>query len=156
MSDNLYIRNLRPNRIVIKYSKAKLRFHVDRRGTRNDTLALPIDAKTDADIARWLRIGQIEEITQEQYMELSAREVDGVEQRVDTDVFKKQPSVALPNRDYNEELDLKMPNAIPKKLLDDMNFKKETMSPKLEFADEPLSTEEELAALKPQKEKVKK
>jgi hypothetical protein len=66
----LYLRNLRPNRVILKY--AGLREVLERRGAREDTTSLPAEARNEPLIARWLRAGMIEEISKEDFLELAA------------------------------------------------------------------------------------
>ncbi len=70
----LYLRNRRPNQVTIKYNGD--RFPLEHRGSRKDSIALPKEAKNDPGIARWLRIGQLEELTKDVFMRLGTRQVD--------------------------------------------------------------------------------
>ncbi len=70
----LYVRNARPNMVVFKFND--VRFVLQHRGNRADSTALPIEAKEDNTISRWLKNGQLEEISKESFMQLGRRSVD--------------------------------------------------------------------------------
>lgn len=70
MADTIYIRNLRPNRVILKY--ADLREVLERRGSREDSTSLPSEAKNDPVISRWLSAGMIEEISKEDFFALTS------------------------------------------------------------------------------------
>lgn len=70
----LYVRNARPNMVVFKFND--IRFVLQHRGNRADSVALPIEAKDDNLISRWLKNGQLEEISRDSYMKLGRRSVD--------------------------------------------------------------------------------
>jgi len=70
-NDTVYIRNLRPNRVVLQY--AGLRVVLERRGSREDTASFPADALSDPTIARWLRQDRVEQISKDQFLDLSGR-----------------------------------------------------------------------------------
>lgn len=70
----LYLRNARPNRIVFNYDG--VRYRLEHRGNRADSVALSIKAKDDPEILRWIRIGQLEEIGKEAFMQLGKRAID--------------------------------------------------------------------------------
>jgi hypothetical protein len=72
--DTLYLRNARPNRVVFKY--ADVRYVLEHRGNRQDTVALPIEAEKDTLISRWLIAQQLEKITKDQFHKLATRSVD--------------------------------------------------------------------------------
>jgi hypothetical protein len=76
MADLFYVRNGRPNRLIIKYAGTK--FLLERRGSREDTITLPDDAKTDPVVARFLRQGFLEEISKEAFMTLASRDEDTI------------------------------------------------------------------------------
>lgn len=71
MAETIYLRNLRPNRVIVTY--ADLRVPLERRGAREDTTSMPADARNEPTIARWLRSGIIEEISKESFLTLAAR-----------------------------------------------------------------------------------
>ncbi len=72
--DNLYIRNARPNRVVFHYNG--VRYLLEHRGNRQDSVALPAEAANDQSVSRWLQIGQLEKVSKESFMKLGARTVD--------------------------------------------------------------------------------
>lgn len=72
--DTLYLRNKRPNRIVFHYAGS--RYPLAHRGHREDSVALPIDALGDQNVTRWINVGQLEKITQEEFIALGRRRVD--------------------------------------------------------------------------------
>lgn len=130
---------MRPNRLSFRY--AGLKYILERRGAREDSTALPVDARTNPTILRWMKMGVLEEITQEDYIELSVRITDEDIRENLAKAFKPN----LPMGDYNAEIDMKMPYVIPKAHLDDEKFKQENMSPRIEWTKPPISTSEELA-----------
>jgi len=74
MDDTLFVRNNRPNRVILKLNG--LRHILERRGTREDSVALPLDqANRDPVIQRWLKEGRLEEISRDQFMNLASAEV---------------------------------------------------------------------------------
>jgi hypothetical protein len=86
MAEKLYVRNRRPNRVILNY--AGMRTVLERRGNRADSVGLPTDAARDATIGRWLRSGILEKLTAEQYHTLQSRTVD-----VEPTQFLKRPIV---------------------------------------------------------------
>jgi hypothetical protein len=133
--DALYIRNRRPNRIIIKY--ADTRNIVERRGSRNDSLSLPIEAENDATVSRWLKDGVLERITKEQFMKLGTRVVD-----VEPNQYLKRPvrsnrhaDLSLYKADGNTSGELFNIN--------DSEVKKKA-TPNLEWNGELMTTQEEL------------
>lgn len=132
----LYLRNRRPNRVRIKYAGSV--FNIERRGAREDTLSLPAEAENDPIIAAHLKQGRLEKISRDAFFELAARVVD-------------EPQRELKGRaeDVNVEM-LPEDHRTPTLVVDGSFNPKDpkgmaTMSPKLEFAEEPQSTESEIA-----------
>ena len=72
--DTLYVRNARPNMLIFKFDD--VRYVLQHRGNRADSVALPITAEKDNLIARWLKNGQLEKINQKSFMALGKRSVD--------------------------------------------------------------------------------
>jgi len=70
----LYVRNARPNMVVFKFND--VRYVLQHRGNRADSTALPVEAKEDTTISRWLKNGQLEEISKDSFMQLGRRSVD--------------------------------------------------------------------------------
>jgi len=135
----LFIRNWHPNRLVLTY--AGQRYILERRGTREDNLALPDEARKDKTVARWLSNGTLEEITQDQFMELAVRSLGEV-----TAEQGKTADLKSPARDVNIPInrpDSTTPTVIADDLFDKAAGKKH-MTPELTYREEPLTTEEEL------------
>lgn len=143
MEDNtFYVRNWRPNRIVFKYTG--LKYILERRGSREDTTALPLDAKSDPVIARWMKIGVLEEISRDNFVELASRVKDG-------------PFGALTSKARQVDIPIEKgteprPTTISYDLIDSEEWKREYLSPSINFTTPPLSTEEELAKLRAEAE----
>lgn len=131
----LYVRNGRPNMVAFTY--AGQRYTLDRRGTRTDTTALPAEAVSDSVIARWMKSGILEKISRDSFMKLAARQVD-----VEPSQFLKRPV-----RD-GKKADLIMHSAVADATHSKTTVRTEdvrkTATPKLEWAGELMSTEEEL------------
>jgi hypothetical protein len=72
--DTLYVRNGKPNRTVFHFNN--VRYLLEHRGNRADSVSVPIEALSDPLISRWLKNGQLERISKESFMRLNARKVD--------------------------------------------------------------------------------
>ena len=70
----LYVRNRRPNRLVLKYNG--LREVLDHRGSRQDSTSIPVEAERDPSIARFIKLGYLEKISRESFMKLAKRTID--------------------------------------------------------------------------------
>lgn len=70
----LYVRNARPNMVIFKFND--VRYVLQHRGNRADSVPLPEEARKDNLISRWLKNGQLEEISKEAFMQLGKRSVD--------------------------------------------------------------------------------
>lgn len=70
----VYLRNKRPNGIVFHHDG--IRYKLEHRGHRQDSVALPADALQDATISRWIQLGQLEKISKESFMKLGLRTED--------------------------------------------------------------------------------
>jgi hypothetical protein len=70
----LYVRNARPNTVVFPFDG--VRYKLEHRGNRADSTALPPGARQDALIERWLKNGQLEEISHSSFMQLGKRSLD--------------------------------------------------------------------------------
>ena len=137
MAELLYVRNARPNILIVKFAGAK--FPLERRGNREDSVALPVDAKNDPIVGRFIRQGFLEEISKEAFMELGLRTEDkpyalrtGTTLEKDlpmNDPFNPQPTL-ISNKDITETAHLRSPNP--------------------EFAGKIPSTDEELGFVKPE------
>lgn len=73
-NSTLYVRNGRPNRVIFHFNG--MRYRLEHRGHRQDSTSLPIDAANDPEVSRWLKIGQLEQISKDAFMKLGARQVD--------------------------------------------------------------------------------
>jgi len=69
-----YLRNGRPNSVVFHFQG--VRYKLEHRGHRQDSVAVPAEALNDGNISRWIKIGQLEKITRDSFMTLGARTVD--------------------------------------------------------------------------------
>lgn len=136
MSAVLYIRNTRPNAVLIRYvvGDKTMKYTVERRGSREDTTVLPLEAKDDPVVAGLINRGIIEEISKEAFYALDARK----EGRPAYALAKKGEQVNLP---ISPE-DSRTPMVIADKTLDDSKFLR---TPRPEFAERVPSTSEELA-----------
>lgn len=75
MSDErIYVRNGRPNQVVFHCND--VRYVLGHRGSRQDSVALPAEARNDTLVSRWLKMGQLELISRDSFMKLNARTVD--------------------------------------------------------------------------------
>jgi hypothetical protein len=128
MSKFLYVRNQRPNRLVVRY--ADLRIVLERRGSREDATALPEEARQDRTISRWFTDGKLEEITQDQFESLKGR-------------LEDEPMAPLKHKAVEVNLPMNPPAHVTPTLIDADNaeLKEEFMSPHLEFADPPKPTD---------------
>lgn len=128
----LYVRNTRPNAVLVKYNDIK--YTVERRGSREDTTALPADAKFDPVVASFITRGILEEISKDAFYALEARN-------------EGRPAYAL--KKGGEEVNLPMSHAesrTPMLIADDViTQSRHLRSPHPEFAERVLSTGEEMA-----------
>ena len=140
-----YVRNKRPNVVHIRVENLKI--SLGRRGTREDTIAVPDSAYENRAFKRNLTNGLLEEITEEQFFNLNTRELDedestishanNLEQRGNETLFTLENA---PNRVHIiKEFEQ---NASP----EDKARGRKMMTPVLEYITPPPSTEEELAA----------
>lgn len=133
--NTFFVRNWRPNRVVFKYSG--LKYVLERRGDRQDTTALPLDAKSDPTIARWLKMNILEDIEKDEFIELAARTSDGPFAPLRSKA--KEVDIPIENRTSAE------PTTIKSELIDNQEWRKKHLSPSLEYMTEPESTSEEVA-----------
>lgn len=157
MADVLYVRNGRPNRLIIKH--AGLKYLLERRGSREDTTSLPVEAENDPVVARFLRNGYLEKISKEAWMTLNAREEDtsyalNVRQAKDVNVpmghAASQTPTVIADKDLQETAHLRTP---------DLQFAKTVPTDvELGFApaeDEVVEVDEEKEALRRELEELK-
>lgn len=72
----LYVRNRRPNRVVIPAVAGGPRHLLERRGSREDSVALPAEVENHPTISRWIKTGILEKISKDAFMRLGARTID--------------------------------------------------------------------------------
>jgi len=142
MDNTFYVRNWRPNAVVFKY--AGLKYVLERRGDRKDSVALPIDAKSDPVVNRWLRTNILEEVSREDFSELASRIVDGPFGAL----RGSAKDVNIPMNANSDPL-TPTPYTIDTTLLNNEAWKNDNLSPKLDFVEPPLTTEQEVAKNKP-------
>lgn len=132
----LFVRNGRPNRVVIKYAGS--RFVLERRGSREDSTALPIEAGNDTIVRRWLENKVLEKISQDDFMQLAARTVD-----TEPRFFLKTP---VRNKGTVGNLGLNPAEADSTNSLTQINDKDviKAADPRLQWAGELMTTKEEL------------
>jgi len=119
MATTLYVRNTRPNRVILKY--ADLRHILERRGSREDSWSLPIEAQRDPDISRLLRIGVLEEIDKETFLTLAERDGPGFstpEERGSTEPPVKPIGLREFDLPMSSEEESRRPNIVPKEFID--------------------------------------
>ena len=73
--DVMYIRNKRPNQFNFRLGrKGDISVQLGRRGTRSDTAAVPrSEAEGDAHFRKNIKLGAVEEITEQEFISLSER-----------------------------------------------------------------------------------
>lgn len=142
----LYVRNSRPNAVLMRVEGLKIT--VERRGSREDTAALPGDWRNNPQVATFLQRGILEEISKDAFMALSGRpeetfvEERGRPKRVPgpTEVpLVQRPSDAI-NIPINPE-DHRQPTVITDETL---RKSLHLRSPRPEFAGEVPTTSEDL------------
>jgi hypothetical protein len=135
----LYVRNARPNRVVIKF--AGNRYVLERRGSREDSTALPVEAANDTVVRRWLENKVLEKVSQDDFMQLAARTVD-----TEPRFFLK---TAVRTKGTVGTLGLNPAEADATRSLTQINDKDVIVAadPRLQWAGELMSTKEELAQL---------
>lgn len=148
--DIIYVRNNRPNAVLVRVDG--LKYTVERRGSRDDTAALPGDWRSKPPVSTFLHQGILEEISKDAYMALGMRPEDtiieerGRAKKVPgvTDIALVERSASEVNIPINPE-DHRQPTVITEE-----NLRKTAplRSPKPEFAGEVRTTEEDIAALK--------
>lgn len=149
-SDILYVRNRRPNAVLVRVDGIK--YTVERRGSREDSAALPGAWRSDPGVSAFLHQGILEEISKDAFMALGSRPEDTiVEDRQGR--AKKVPGptdLPLVERSANEVNvpinpdDHRQPTVITDETLRKTAYLR---SPNPEFEGEIPSTEEDLAAI---------
>jgi hypothetical protein len=132
--DTLYVRNRRPNGLVLNY--AGTRHLLEHRGHRADSTALPAEAANDATISRFLKQGYLEKISRDAFMKLGARTVDvRPNEFLTSNVGKNQSGVPMVAADADTT---RTPSVLTDKAIHD------AADPSPKWAGELMSTEEEL------------
>jgi len=94
----VYVRNWRPNAVQFKHAGVKIL--LQRRGTRDDNVALPDEALSNGVIARYLRTGKLERISEEAYFLLASRDED---EKMPALQQRKIEKVAINNKPTNPD-----------------------------------------------------
>lgn len=142
-NDTIYLRNNRPNRVVLQY--AGLRVVLERRGSREDTASFPADALSDPTIARWLRADRVEQISKEQFLDLSARtdafdpNYRSVEHREDGRV-KRSLEPALVSDVNDVEIPMSPDSSTTPTIIDTDRIDKDLLTPRVNYQNEPEPT----------------
>lgn len=128
MADTVYLRNNRPNRVVLTH--AGLRVVLERRGSREDSVSFPAASLQDATTARWLRAGIIEQISKDAFLDLAAR-IDAYDPNVRSE---NEPTIVSDIRDRDLPLidDKTTPNIIDTDKID-----RTLLSPSIEWETPP-------------------
>jgi len=135
MTDTVYFRNMRPNRVVLQY--ADLRVVLERRGSREDSVSFPSESLNDSTIARWLRSGLIEQISKDAFLELASR-IDAFDPNMRSEnepaileTLRKDPGLPMSQ-------DPRTPTVIDTDKID-----RTQLSPTIEYQNTPTSTNDE-------------
>ena len=149
-SDIVYVRNNRPNAVLIRVDGIK--YTVERRGSREDSAALPGDWKNKPPVSTFLMQGVLEEISKDAFMALGSRpeetivEERGRPKRVPgpTDIPLVERSADDVNIPINNPEESREPYIITEA---DLRNTTKLRSPNPAFAGEVRSTEEDIAAI---------
>jgi hypothetical protein len=103
MKMTVYVRNWRPNQLIFKHAGIKIT--LNRRGTRDDNVALPDEALSNTDVARFLRNGKLEQISEEAFQNLASRSEDETmpaisKKKIERLVISKEPPKDSPLTSY--------------------------------------------------------
>lgn len=134
MADTVYLRNMRPNRVVLQH--AGLRVVLERRGSREDSVSLPAEALNESTIARWLRASMIEEITKDSFLELAAR----------TDAYDpnyrsvEEPATQAFSR-KGEGVPMAHENSATPTVIDTAKLDKKFLTPQIDYVNPPEKTD---------------
>lgn len=149
MATPLYVRNLRPNAVLVKIGG--LKYTVERRGFREDTVALPPEAREDPVVSTFLQRNILEEISKETFMTLATRPENTI--TVGPDKKQRREDV-LPLVPRKAETEVNIPINNPEEsrtpfLITDENIRDsgKLRSPRPEFKDSVPTTEEDIAAI---------
>ena len=131
----LYVRNGRPNILVLNYAGSRI--PLGRRGSREDSTSLPVEAMNDPVISRWLKQGLLEKISRDAFMKLGARQID-----IEPNQFLKRPVRDGRTADVIMHPADADTTRSPSTLRD--NDIRKAATPKLEWSGDLMSTDEEL------------
>jgi len=160
-----YLRNRRPNRFNVRVEGLSLQ--LERRGHRADSVSIPDSAFKSVGIARSIRDGYLEEIKEDEFFTLQARDVEDEPEQVQRIKGSDPQGDALsipggPNARYvlpefivegasnlaeaDPELNLRLPG---KEEMGELKRRaREIMSPKLQYEGDPETTADEVARIK--------
>lgn len=144
MAEEIYVRNGRPNTVVVKYGDLRIPLAHrgglgrDLRESPGDSCALPGDAATDPTISRWLKNGTLEKISKEAYLSLRARNVEVLPNKYLAQSVRSPRGGAVP-MDAAEADTTKTRTYVA-----DANVHKSVREARPEWAGELMTTEEEL------------
>lgn len=149
-SDIVYVRNKRPNAVLIRVDGIK--YTVERRGSREDSAALPGDWKNKPPVSTFLMQGVLEEISKDAFMALGSRpeetiiEERGRPKRIPgpTDLPLVERAADEVNIPINNPEESREPYIITEA---DLRKTANLRSPNPAFAGEIPSTEEDIAAI---------
>lgn len=146
-NDILYVRNCRPNATLIRVGTSgtgsvPMVYTLERRGSREDTVALPGEFRNEPVVARFLHSGMIEEISKEQFLNL------GVRLSSDNNYHVKERAASEVNVPMADES-----SRTPTVIADaDITKGAELRTPRPEFSHPIRTTEEDLAELQARRE----
>ena len=148
-SDILYVRNNRPNAVLMRVDGIK--YTVERRGSREDSAALPGDWRNKPPVSTFLHQGVLEEISKDSFMALGSRPEDTiVEERGRAKRVPGPTDLPLVERAANEiNIPINPDDHRQPTVITDENLRKTAKfrSPTPEFDGEVRSTEEDLALI---------
>ena len=150
MSDILYVRNRRPNAVLVRVDGIK--YTVERRGSREDSAALPGAWRNDPGVSAFLHQGILEEISKDAFMALGSRPEDTIVEDRQGRTRKVPGPTDLPlvERAANEvNVPINPDDHRQPTVITDETLRKtaKLRSPNPEFAGEIPSTADDLAAI---------
>lgn len=151
MADILYVRNRRPNAVLIRVDGIK--YTVERRGSREDSAALPAAWRDDPSVQTFLNQGVLEEISKDAFMTLGSRPEDTiVEERGRPKRVPGTTELQLKDKRGEDEVNIPINNPETSRepyIITEADLRKSTplRSPNPQFASEVPSTSDDLAAI---------
>jgi hypothetical protein len=151
MADILYVRNMRPNAVLIRVDGIK--YTVERRGSREDSAALPAAWRDDPSVQTFLNQGILEEISKDAFMTLGSRPEDTiVEERGRPKRVPGPTELQLKDKRGEDEVNIPINNPETSRepyIITEADLRRSTpdRSPQPKFADEVRSTSEDLALI---------